>query len=83
MNNKVMDELLYLYDFTIRLALDQDDYECGYADGVGQCVLDVGKVLGETGEKPYKFEAFKRVMHFETVEKYIADYPTPVERVDV
>lgn len=83
MNNdaKVMAELLYLYDWSIRsVAEDQatgedDDYNCGYADAIGQVILNVGKALGDEYPAPYKFEAYKRVMMFETAEKYVKDYP--------
>ena len=78
MENKVMDELLYLYDSTVRNA--DSDYNCGYADAVGQCILNLGDVLGETWKEPYKFEACKRVYQFETVRKYKNDYPVRIKK---
>lgn len=76
MIDEIMQQLLYLYDFSTRHA--NDKYSCGYADGIGQTVLDISKVIGED-TKPYKYEVTKRIMNFTTVEKYIKDYPTPIE----
>lgn len=74
---KTMNALLEIYDYYIRLiGSDRDEYYCGYADAAGQCILDIGKIYGEKfGEKSYKFEAYKRVMQFESIEQYKRDYP--------
>lgn len=78
---QVLDSLLYQYDFVVRaIGKDRDDYLCGRADAFGQAIIDIGRLFGESG-KPYKFEAFKRVMFFESVEKYVKDYPEPIFRV--
>jgi hypothetical protein len=77
----VMDELLHLYDWHVRIAeRGEDDYNCGYADAIGQCILNIGKTLGESDDlsKPYKFEAYKRVMEYDTIENYWKEYPTPL-----
>ena len=39
--NKVMDELLTMYDWQVR-CIDEtrNDYQCGYADAIGQVVLN-------------------------------------------
>lgn len=72
---KILDKLLDSYDHYIRaIDKDKEDYLCGYADALGQVILDIGKILGEDNTKPYKFEAYKRVMEFETVEKYKEKY---------
>lgn len=79
-DNKIMDALLALYDWNVRFT-DKDegeDYQYGYADAIGQCILDVGKILGEGNAKPYKYEAYKRVMQYETTKKYWEDYPKPL-----
>lgn len=82
--NEVMKALLQLWDWHIRfttqgLSKEPDEYDYGYADAIGQCILDVGKVLGEeTGKRPYKFEAYKRVMEYTTTAKYWKKYPTPL-----
>lgn len=79
--NIIMNTVYALYDFHMRrVGADRDDYQCGACDALGQVILDLGKLFGEEYGKPYKFEAYKRVMQFETVEKYIKDYPTPVKR---
>lgn len=80
---KIMEYLLYVQDFHVR-CIDElrDDYSCGFADGVGQCILQIGEILGETGNRPYKFEAYKRAMELATVEQYKRDYPVPIERSD-
>ena len=79
MDKKVMDALLKLYDWHVRMAtLDAEDYEYGYTDAIGQCILDVGKVLGEGHEKPYKYEAYKRVMQYDTTANYWKAYPKPL-----
>lgn len=83
---QVMDKLLELYDFHIRTIDVKDseyEYDCGYTDAVGQCILDIGDVFGCSKwdvEKQkfvtgYKYEAYKRVMETETVKKYKQDYP--------
>lgn len=78
---EIMDALLKLWDWHIRLAtLEADDYVYGYADAIGQCILNVGKVLGEEWGKPYKFEAYKRVMEWDTTANYKKKYPKPVNR---
>jgi hypothetical protein len=76
---EVMDHLLYLYDFNLRtITKDREPYNCGYADSIGQIILDLGRKFGETGVKPCKFEAFKRVCEFSTVEAYKSKYPTAI-----
>lgn len=77
---KVMNELLEIYDWHIRFATveDNDDYCFGYADGVGQCILNVAKALGDGYPPPYKFGAYKRVMNYTTTAQYWKDYPTPL-----
>ena len=77
---KIMARLLYLYDFKVRLTLDGDDYNCGYADAIGQCILDIGEILGERFGKPYKYKAYSRVMHYDTTENYIKRHPIPEKR---
>lgn len=78
-DQKAMGALLKLYDFYIRRAIpgESDDYDYGYADAIGQCILDVGKALGENGNRPYKYEAYKRVMQYDTTENYLKKYPYP------
>ena len=84
---KVWDELLYLYDFHIRAVAkaqarkSPEDYACGYADGIGQIILNLGKIYGETWatDEPYKHEAYKRIMEFTSAAAYVRDYPEPVE----
>lgn len=76
----VMDELLALYDWHVRDA--STDYEFGYADAIGQAILNIGKVLGEElGKKPYKFEAYKRVAEYTNRPDYWEKYPTPLSKV--
>ena len=78
MDQQVMDTLLNLYDWHVRMAtLDADDYQYGYTDAIGQCILDVGKALGEDS-KPYKYEAYKRVMEYDTTANYWKNYPKPL-----
>lgn len=78
-SDEVMDELLQLYDWHIRLTNpnDADDYAYGYADAIGQCILNIGKALGEN-IAPYKHEAYKRVMEYDTTKNYWRKYPKPV-----
>lgn len=79
------EQLLYLYDFHIRniakarAAGRDDQYDAGYADGIGQIILDLGKIHGEGWEKPHKHEAYKRIMEFTSAEAYVIDYPEAVE----
>lgn len=75
---KVWKELLELFDWYFRIADGDDDYDCGYADGVGQCIINLGKASGEKHGKPYKHEAYKRIMHYTTCEQYWKDYPKPI-----
>ncbi len=55
-----------------------DDYSFGYTDAIGQCVLDVGDILGEEIGGPYKYEAYKRVAEDTTQEAYWSKYPKPL-----
>lgn len=82
-DNKIMDVLLELYDWHVRLAVpgEADDYQYGSADAIGQCILDVGKALGESYPKPYKYEAYKRVMEYTTTANYWKKYPKPLSSV--
>ena len=73
-----MDKLLDLYDWNVRFTFDKDDYACGYADAIGQVIMDIGKILGEDG-RPYKFECYKRVMEYTTTEIYWQKYPKPLD----
>lgn len=76
---KIMNALLELYDWHVRMAtLDADDYQFGYTDGIGQCILNIGDVLGEKSGKPYKYEAYKRVMQYDTTANYWKNHPKPV-----
>lgn len=87
-DEKIMDELLGLWDWYRRIC--DDDYQYGYTDAIGQCILNVGKVLGEgkwnvgkqefelNDGKKYKYEAYKRVMEDTTQEAYWEKYPTPI-----
>jgi hypothetical protein len=91
MDNKVWEQLLYLYDYHIRsvaetqgTSMDIDDvaYECGYADAIGQVILDFGKIYNQDILHD-QFEAHKRVMNFTNAAKYVQDYPVPVERPEI
>lgn len=69
----VTKELLYIYDYSIRLIdNDSDEYDNGYVDGVGQCILNISRIDSFFR----KSEACKRVREFETVKKYKEKYPT-------
>lgn len=74
-----MDRLLQEYDWHVRLA--RDDYSCGMADAIATCILSVAKLLGERESSPYRFEAYKRVVEFETVDNYWKKYPWPISNV--
>ena len=84
MEEKVMDELLKLWDWNRRLC--DDDYNFGYTDAIGQCILNVGEVLGchkwnvdkQEFVTGYKYEAYKRVMEDTTQEAYWKKYPRPI-----
>lgn len=79
----VMDELLSLYDWYIRFTIpddpETDDYDYGYADAIGQCILKIGQALGEESA-PYKYEAYKRVMQYDTTANYWKKYPKPIAK---
>lgn len=77
---KVMQALLELFDWHIRFTVpgDSSKYEYGYADAIMQSVINVGQALGETGKKPYKYEAYKRVMQYDTTLNYWKQYPKPL-----
>lgn len=79
----VMDTLLGLYDWDIRFTTPSyiSDYTCGRADAFGQAILDMGKLFGESFGTPYKYEAYKRVMEYDTTENYWKKYPTPLSNV--
>lgn len=90
--DKTWSELLSLYDWHIRTvtivqaqidrgAKVSEDYDCGYADAIGQVILDLGKAFGEAG-KPYKYEAYKRVMEFTNGAAYVKKYPKPINSYD-
>lgn len=77
---KIMAKLLHLYDWNVRFTTikETSDYHCGYADAIGQCILDIGKLLGEGHQAPYKYEAYKRVMEYDNTENYWKKYPKPI-----
>lgn len=81
--DQIMDALLKLYDWHVRFTqqTEEDDYQAGYTDAIGQCILDTGKILGEEFGKPYKYEAYKRVMQYENTAKYWQKYPKPLSDV--
>lgn len=75
--DRVWDKLLALWDWHRRMA--DEDYSFGYADAIGQCILDLGLVYGEPhGTGVYKHEAYSRVMHDTTMEAYWKKYPKPI-----
>lgn len=76
LKKEAMDQLLHLWDWHRRIATE--DYSYGYCDAIGQCVLDLGKIFGEGNQKPYIYEAYKRVMEDTTMEEYWRKYPTPL-----
>lgn len=80
LDSAIMNELLELYDYNVRFTNPKtaDDYDFGYADGIGQCILVIAKSLGDGYPPPYKYEAYKRVMEYETTTKYWKKYPTPL-----
>lgn len=85
--NKHFDHLLYLYDYHVRNIAGvqarngEDDYICGYADALGQVILDLGKIDGESSlGGPYKHEAYKRVCRFTSAAQYVKDYPDEIQR---
>lgn len=85
---QVMDKLLDLYDWHIRFAAKdlegEDQYQYGYADAIAQCIINIGEVLGEGWDvktqkyRPYKYEAYRRVMQYDTTSNYWKKYPTPI-----
>lgn len=88
---KAMDELLKLYDWYIRFTAPDrngnvDEYIAGYADGIGKCILSIGVPFGcrEWSVKKqkfvtgYKYEAYKRVMEYDTTPNYWKKYPKPL-----
>lgn len=79
MSQEIMDKLLDLYDWHVRFTIPKtaEDYQYGYADAIGQCILDIGKILGEDSA-PYKYEAYKRVMQYDTTKNYWKKYPKPI-----
>jgi len=89
MKKQVMDKLLDLYDWHVRLIPKDptDEYYCGYVDAIAQAILDIGKLFGEGWDvkaqkrRPYKYEAYKRVMNYDTTENYWKKYPKPRSEV--
>lgn len=73
---KTMNELLKLWDWHRRMC--DDDYSYGYTDAIGQAILNIGSTLGEGHAKPYKYEAYKRVMEDTSQEVYWTKYPEPL-----
>lgn len=92
MEAKVWDQLLYLYDWHIRRVAEvqeqidrgvkvSEDYDCGYADAIGQVILDLAKIYNQdTVPEWQRFEAYRRVMRFTNAAQYVTDYPNPIER---
>ena len=83
-----MDELLKLWDWYRQIC--DDDYDLGYTNAIGQCIINVGEAFGQhkwnvekqefelNNGKEYKYEAFKRVMEDTGQEAYWKKYPTPL-----
>jgi hypothetical protein len=83
MEKKLMDKLLAGFDWDVRcIDSKRDPYSCGAADADMRAISAAAELFGDSIEKtPYKFEAYKRVMQFESVEQYKRDYPKPISKL--